>query len=179
MRQHTAPGAQMDTRQDTTQQSNHTGRQGVPRGILITGIAGAALTAINVYVSGIFAALACLDNCSSVGAMVASSPRALLFPPLLVAPSLALILVGWIWELTTLRRMRRQGALLLVALVPLIALAVGLGLAALDAVSDGVAPLAFTPIHLWVGGFALTLWPLLVSVVAFILRERRPAHGGG
>ncbi|HEU5344586.1 MAG TPA: hypothetical protein VFU60_09595 [Ktedonobacterales bacterium] len=175
MRQQTTPGAQLDTRQDSAEDTGNVAHQGVPRGVLIVGIAGAAVTAINVYVSGIFAALACLDTCSSVGAMVASSPGVLLWPPLLVAPSLALILVGWIWELTALRRMRRQGALVVVALAPLIALAVGLALAALDAVNDGVAPAAFTAIHLWVGGFALTLWPLLVSVVAFILRERRPA----
>lgn len=166
----------VDTHLDTDQNTGQDARRGIPRGVLIIGIAAAALTAINVFVSGIFAALACFDTCSSMGSLVASSPLVLLVAPLLVAPSLALIGVGWIWELIALRRMRRQGALVVVALAPLIALAVGLAVAALDAVSDGVAPLAFTPIHLWVGGFALTLWPLLVSVVAVILRERRPAR---
>lgn len=166
----------VDTHLDTDQNTGQDARRGIPRGVLIIGIAAAALTAINVFVSGIFAALACFDTCSSMGAMVKSSPLVLLLAPLLVAPSLALIGVGWIWELIALRRMRRQGALVVVALAPLIALAVGLAVAALDAVSDGVAPLAFTPIHLWVGGFALTLWPLLVSVVAVSLRERRPAR---
>lgn len=163
----------VDTHLDTDQNTGQDARRGIPRGVLIIGIAAAALTAINVFVSGIFAALACFDTCSSMGSLVASSPLVLLVAPLLVAPSLALIGVGWIWELIALRRMRRQGAIIVVALAPLITLVAVLAVAAIAAVSSGLAPQDFTPLHFLTGEFALALWPLLVSVVAFIWRERR------
>jgi hypothetical protein len=145
---------------------------GINRGILIIGVAGVFLTLANVFATVIFAALACFDTCSSALSMVGAAPLALLIPVLLLAPSLVMIMVGWVWELSALRRMRRQGAIVLVALAPLIALVAVLAIAAIAAVSSGLAPQDFTPLHLWTGGFALALWPLLVSVVAFIWRER-------
>ncbi|HEY8323189.1 MAG TPA: hypothetical protein VIG77_01780, partial [Ktedonobacterales bacterium] len=150
-------------------------RGGMNRGVLIIGIVGIVLTLANVFASVIFAALACFDSCPSVLTIVGSSPLSLLIVPLLLGPSLALIGVGWIWELIALRRLRRQGAIIVVALAPLITLVVVLAVAAIAAASSGVAPQDFTPLHLWTGGFALALWPLLVSVVAFIWRERRSA----
>jgi hypothetical protein len=150
-------------------------RGGMNRGVLIIGIVGIVLTLANVFASVIFAALACFDSCPSVLSMVGAAPLALLIPVLLLAPSLVMIIVGWVWELSALRRMRRQGAIIVVALAPLITLVAVLAVAAIAAVSSGLAPQDFTPLHLWTGGFALALWPLLVSVVAFIWRERRSA----
>lgn len=167
MRADPRPGANQGAGQGIT--------QGINRGVMIIGIVGVVLTLGNVFASVIFAALACFDTCPPVLLMVSSAPLDLLIMPLLVGPALALIGVGWIWELIALRRIGRQGALVVVALAPLITLVAVLAVAAIAAVSSGLAPQDFTPMHLWTGGFALALWPLLVSVVAFIWRERRSA----
>jgi hypothetical protein len=148
-------------------------RPGINRSVLIIGVAGVVLTLANVFATVIFAALTCFDSCPSALSMVGASPLILLIPLLLLAPSLVMIIAGWIWELIALRRMRRQGAIIVVALAPLIALVAVLAIAGIAAVSSGLAPQDATPLHLWTGGFALALWPLLVSVVAFIWRERR------
>ena len=163
----------MDMRADLRPGASQGAGQGVDRGVLIIGIVGVVWTLGNVFASGIYAALACFDSCPSVLTMVGSSPLIVLIPVLLLAPSLALIVVGWIWELIALRRMRRQGAIIVVALAPLITLVAVLAVAAIAAVSSGLAPQDFTPLHFLTGEFALALWPLLVSVVAFIWRERR------
>lgn len=147
--------------------------QGINRGILIIGIVGVVWTLGNVFASSIYAALACFDSCPSVLTLAGSSPLTLLLPVLLLSPSLVLIVVGWIWELIALRRMRRQGGVIVVALAPLFTLVAVLGVAAIAAVDSGLAPQDFNPLHLLTGAFALALWPLLVSVVAFIWRERR------
>lgn len=171
-------GMRADLRPDADPGANHGVQRGISRGVLIVGVAGVALTLANVFATFIFAALACFDSCPSALSMVQASPLTLLFPVLLVAPALVLIGVGWVWELVILRRMRRPGSLIAVALAPLLALVVVLALAAIAAARAGLAPQDFNTLQLWSAGFALALWPLLVSVVAFILRERRsvPAH---
>jgi hypothetical protein len=160
-------------RADLRPGADHCVDRGINRGVLIVGVAGVALTLANVFATFIFAALACFDSCPSALSMVQASPLTLLFLVLLVAPALALIGVGWVWELVILRRMRRPGSMIAVALAPLLALVVVLALAAIAAARDGLAPQDFNTLHLWSAGFALALWPLLVSVVAFIQRERR------
>ena len=166
-------GMRADLRPGAGQGANQGVNRGISRGVLIVGVAGVAMTLANVFATFIFAALACFDTCPSALSMVQASPLTLLFPALLVAPALVLIGVGWVWELTTLRRMRRRGSMIAVALAPLLALVVVLALAAIAAARAGLAPQDFNALHLWSAGFALALWPLLVSGVAFILRERR------
>lgn len=142
------------------------------RGIVAIGIVGVIVTLGNVYVTGIYAVLACFDSCSSVVSLVASSPFTVLVPFLLLSPALALILVGWIWQLITLRQMGARGALIFVACFPLIALVAIAITIVLRTVTQNTAPLDFTPLQLWVGEFALALWPLLVSIVAWAMRPR-------
>ncbi|HEX8996589.1 MAG TPA: hypothetical protein VF812_11200 [Ktedonobacterales bacterium] len=144
------------------------------RGVFIIGLAGIVMAVANVFASGIFAVLFCFDSCPPVLSNY-SSPLAALLPLVILAPTLALILVAWIWELRTLRRLEARGALIFAALFPLIALAAIAGLTALTAASEGAAPVNFTPLQLSTGEFAIVIWPLLVSIVAFIYRQRAVA----
>lgn len=149
------------------------------RGILAIGVVGIVATLINVFAASIFAALACFDACSSALASVQNQPLAILVYFVWLAPALALILAGWIWQLVGLRRMGARGTLTFVATFPLIAVAVMAGVALIAAASEGIAPLDFTPLNLWMGEFGLVVWPLLVSVVAFALRQRAGIPIGG
>ena len=145
------------------------------RGILIIGAVSSVFTIINVFASIIGTVFFCFDTCPSVASTVSQSPVAALLFVGLLSPALALIAVAWIWELIALRRLNARGTLIFTATVPVIAILAVLGVSAALAASAGIAPLAFTPLQLWSGEFALVVWPLLVCVIAFIYRKRTPA----
>lgn len=142
------------------------------RGVLIIGVVGIVVALANAIASGIIAALYCFDSCTSVITIVSYSPQTLLLALLIVSPALSLIAVAWIWELLTLRQLRARGTLIFVALFPLITLVAVIAVTMIAALKHSAAPLAFTPLDLWSGAFALALWPLLVSIIAFIQRRR-------
>lgn len=145
------------------------------RGILIIGAVSVFVTIANVFASILGAILFCFDTCPSVATTLSYTPVAALVFVGFLSPALGLIAVGWIWELIALRRLNARGTLIFAATFPVIALVAILGVAALVAVSEGTAPLEFTPLQLWSGEFALVVWPLLVCVIAFIYRKRTPA----
>ena len=149
------------------------------RGILIIGIASVFVALGNVYASGIFFVLICIDSCPPALQLIGASPQTVLLPFVALWPALALILVAWVWEIIELRRLRARGTLLFVALAPLIALAAIAGATALTAATQNTAPLNFKPLQLWAGEFAIVIWPLLVSIIAFIQRRRAVGAGAG
>jgi hypothetical protein len=142
------------------------------RGILVIGIASIVIALVNVFASVIFVVLACFDSCPSTLTSIGYAPQFILIPFVALSPALGIILVGWIWEMIELRRVGARGTLVFVAVFPLITLVAIMIATFIAAASEGVAPLDFTPIHLWMGEFALALWPLLVSIVAFTRRQR-------
>ncbi len=148
------------------------------RGIFIIGVVSIFVTLGNIFVSGIFNVLTCFDTCPSLASMIANSPLSALLYVVFLIPALTLILIAWIWELRELRQAQAMGLLAFAATFPLIALAAIFVGAVLAAVSQGIPPLEFTPLHLWDGEFALALWPLLVSIIAFARRQRAPRAPG-
>ncbi len=142
------------------------------RGILAIGIAGIVLTVANVFASIIFMALMCFDTCPPVLSSIQYAPWTMLLYFAGLVPALGVILGGWIWQLRELGRMGARTLRVFVATFPLIAVVVIASVTFIAAASAGVAPLNFTPMHLWSGEFGLVLWPLLVSIVAFARRQR-------
>lgn len=143
------------------------------RGILAIGIASVLVTVANVFGSIIFDVLFCFDTCPSVISDIQYSPLTSLLFLVAMGPALALILVCWIWQLRELRRMGERGLLIFAATFPVIALVTVVIIIVLATTSSHVAPLAFNPLHLWSGEFGLAIWPLLVSIVAWVRREPR------
>lgn len=149
------------------------------RGILAIGIVGIVLTVANVFASIIFMALMCFDTCPPVLSSIQYAPWTMLLYFAGLVPALGVILGGWIWQLRELGRMGARTLRVFVATFPLIAVVAIASVTFIAAASAGVAPLDFTPLNLWMGEFGLVVWPLLVSVVAFALRQRAGVPVGG
>lgn len=149
------------------------------RGILILGIVGIVFALANAFAAGLFAVLTCFDSCSSALSIARNAPLSILAYFVWLAPALTLILAAWIWQIVELRRMGARGMLAFAATFPIITVVVMAAVTLIAAASAGFAPLAFTPLHLWTGEFGLAVWPLLVSIVAFVRRQRTGAPGAG
>ncbi len=144
------------------------------RGILIIGITSMFVTIASVFASIMFFVLTCFDTCPSVISDIQYSPRTALLFVVGLGPAVALILVCWIWQLRELRRMGERGLLIFAATFPVIALVTIAIIIVIATTNAHMAPLDFNPLQLWQGEFGLAVWPLLVSIIAWVRREHRP-----
>ncbi len=147
------------------------------RGILAIGIASILVTIASVFASIIFFVLTCFDTCPSVISDLQYSPRTALLFVVGLGPAVTLILVSWIWQLRELRRMGERGLLIFAATFPVITLVTVAVIIVISTARAHIAPLDFTPLQLWDGEFGLAVWPLLVSIVAWVRREPRRVAG--
>lgn len=143
------------------------------RGILAIGIASIFVTVASVFASIIFFVLTCFDTCPSVVSVLQYSPRTALLFLVGLGLAVALTLVCWIWELRELRRMGERGLLIFAATFPAIALVTVAIIIVIATTRAHMAPLDFNPLQLWQGEFGVAVWPLLVSIVAWVRREPR------
>lgn len=142
------------------------------RGILALGITTVIITLGSAFASIFVAILSCFDTCPPVFSVARNPAQTLLLQFMFLAPAVIMALVVWIWQIIELRRMGERNTLIAVATFPALALVAIVVITALATVSSGRAALAFTPLDLWTGKFGLALWPLLISIVAFIKRSR-------
>jgi hypothetical protein len=98
--------------------------------------------------------------------MGASGIVNLLLPSFFLFPSLIFVIIIWLWLASELRRAGQAHLRLWTLSFPLLALALGAVITLLASlISEG--GLTVYPTHVWVGSWALALWPLLVGLVAW------------
>lgn len=147
------------------------------RGILAIGLASVLVTVTSVFASIIFFVLTCFDTCPSVVSDLQYSPVTALLFLIALGPAVALTLVCWIWQLRELRRMGERGLLIFAATFPAITLVTVAAIIVIATTNAHIAPLDFNPMQLWDGEFGLAVWPLLVSIVAWVRRSPRRMAG--
>jgi hypothetical protein len=145
------------------------------RNLVGLGLVGAVFAALNVWFTALFYNIMCYSfhgygGCPPVGTMIATMGASgvvnLLLPSFFLFPSLIFVVIIWLWLAGELRRAGQTRPRLWTFSFPLLALALG-AIITLFASLISQGELKVYPTHVWVGSWALVLWPLLVTIVAW------------
>jgi hypothetical protein len=150
------------------------------RGIWIMGLCATLFTLLNVLATELLYGLWCIDTCNEdVGTIIAqrgSNALAGLFViDAFLIPCLVPVIGVWIWMLVDVRRQRAARLLIFGYTFPVLSLALWVVIVFLTSSHSQKALVVYTG-NLWIGSFALVLWPLLVTLVAIFWHG--PAQSG-